>query len=83
MSYHEGETGAAANLYAYCNNDPVNYTDFDGHCSIRTYVTAALVAVTIGAIAKTLQTILMVEEVGTYFEELSEHQLGMQSILFY
>ncbi len=31
ISYHEGETGAAANLYAYCNNDPVNYTDRAGH----------------------------------------------------
>ncbi len=25
--YHEGETGAAANLYAYCENNPVNMVD--------------------------------------------------------
>ena len=35
VSYHEGETGAGANLYAYCNNDPVNNYDLAGHVTIN------------------------------------------------
>jgi len=30
-SYHIGQTAAAANLYAYCSNNPVNLVDADGH----------------------------------------------------
>ncbi|WP_411677985.1 GLUG motif-containing protein [Caproicibacter sp.] len=30
-SYHEGQTGINANLYAYANNNPVVYGDPDGH----------------------------------------------------
>jgi RHS repeat-associated protein len=32
--YHEGMTGAAANLYAYGNNNPVMNVDPDGHISL-------------------------------------------------
>lgn len=31
QSYHEDMTGAAANLYAYCNNNPVMNVDTDGN----------------------------------------------------
>jgi RHS repeat-associated protein len=30
-SYHTSQTGAAANLYAYANDNPVMYGDADGH----------------------------------------------------
>ena len=64
MSYHEGETGAAANLYAYCNNDPVNYVDpsgtstatelagliltFVGFLALKTFASWAVVIISIG-----------------------------------
>jgi RHS repeat-associated protein len=32
-SYHDGETGAAANLYTYCDNNPANQIDIEGEVS--------------------------------------------------
>ncbi len=33
--YHEGETGAAANLYAYCENNPVMNVDYYGYRPVQ------------------------------------------------
>ena len=52
--YHEGETGAAANLYVYCNNNPVNMADPTGHFAI------AGVAITIGVVITIITTIFVV-----------------------
>ena len=44
---HEGQTGVTANLYAYCNNNPIMYSDRTGH--FGTPIQWAMAAV--GAIA--------------------------------
>ena len=41
-----------SNLFAYCNNDPINQRDLTGKFSFRVYIVAALIASLIGAVFK-------------------------------
>lgn len=41
-----------SNLFAYCNNDPVNQKDSTGKFSFKVYIIAALIASLIGAVTK-------------------------------
>ena len=47
-AYLDPETPNGLNLYAYCNNDPVNYSDPSGNIAISTIATAMLIGFGIG-----------------------------------
>jgi RHS repeat-associated protein len=43
--FHESETGVAANLYAYCDNNPVNYTDHSGMIPLSVKIAIGIVGI--------------------------------------
>ena len=49
-SYLDPETPNGLNLYAYCNNDPVNYSDPSGHFALTTFGIWAIVGIVSAAV---------------------------------
>ena len=49
LEYLEHETLNGMNLYAYCNNDPINFSDPEGHLFFSALIIGAFVGAAIGA----------------------------------
>ena len=50
LSYLDPEAAHGLNLYAYCGNDPVNFTDPSGHFALLLFLGAIFVSAVAGAI---------------------------------
>ncbi len=58
MDYLEPDMVYGLNLYAYCMNDPINYSDPSGHVVISSFILAIAIGATAGFLSKYIPDVI-------------------------